>query len=67
MQSIAFAAPLLAGKTEADLEAMASVSSGARRSEHDASRRRAGIKRESVWTFARRSSDSSLHVLPGKV
>ncbi len=49
MQSMAFAAPLLPGKTEADLEAMASVSSGARRAEHEASRRRAGIKRESAW------------------
>jgi hypothetical protein len=49
MQSIAFAAPLLPGKTEADLEAMASVSSGERRADHDASRRRAGITRESAW------------------
>ena len=49
MQSIAFAAPLLPGKTEADLEAMASVSNGERRAEHEASRRRAGIKRESAW------------------
>src|SRR5437763_926556 len=31
MQSIAFAAPLLPGKTDADLEAMASVSRGERR------------------------------------
>ena len=49
MESIAFAAPLLPGKTEADLEAMASVSSGARRAEHATSRRRAGITRESAW------------------
>jgi hypothetical protein len=33
----------------ADLEAMASVSSGERRAEHEASRRRAGIRRESAW------------------
>ena len=49
MQSIAFAAPLLPGKTQADLEAMASVSSGARRADHEASRRRAGISREASW------------------
>jgi hypothetical protein len=49
MQSIAFAAPLLPGKTEADVEAMASVASGERRADHDASRRRAGIERESAW------------------
>jgi hypothetical protein len=49
MQSIAFAAPLLPGKTEADREALASVASGERRADHEASRRRAGIKRESVW------------------
>lgn len=49
MRSIAFAAPLLPGKTEADLEALASVSSGARRADHEASRRRAGITREASW------------------
>jgi hypothetical protein len=49
MQSIAFAAPLLPGKTDADLEAMASVSSGERRADHEASRKRAGITRESTW------------------
>lgn len=48
MECIAFAAPLLPGKTEADLAAMASVSSGERRTDHEASRTRAGIKRESA-------------------
>jgi hypothetical protein len=58
MQSIGFAAPLLPGKTEADLEAMASVSRGERRAEHEASRRRAGIKRESVWLQRTPSGDA---------
>lgn len=49
METIAFAAPLLPDKTEADLAAMASVSSGERRAEHEASRKRAGIKREATW------------------
>lgn len=48
-QSIAFAAPLLPGKTEADRAALASVQSGERKADHEASRRRHGITRESVW------------------
>jgi ketosteroid isomerase-like protein len=48
-QSIAFAAPLLPGKTDADREALASAQSGERKAEHEASRRRAGITREAVW------------------
>ena len=57
MQAIAFAAPLLPGKTEADLEAMTSVMSGERRSDHEASRKRAGIKRESAWLQRTPSGD----------
>ena len=49
MQTIAFAAPMLPGKTETDREAMASCTNGERKAEHEASRRRAGITRESVW------------------
>jgi len=49
VQRIAFAAPLLPGKTETDLEVMASFSSGERRPDYEASRRRAGVERESVW------------------
>ena len=45
MPSIAFAAPVLPGKTEADREAIASVASGDRRADHEASRTRAGITR----------------------
>ena len=46
MQTIAFAAPMLPGKTEADREALASCAHGDRRAEHQASRKRAGIARE---------------------
>ena len=49
MQAIAFAAPLLPGKTDADREALAACASGDRRADHEASRKRAGITRESVW------------------
>ena len=47
-QAIAFAAPFLPGKTDADREVMASFS-GDRQADFEASRRRAGITRESVW------------------
>ena len=49
MQTIAFAAPILPGKTQADREAIDSCGRGDRRAEHQASRERAGIERESVW------------------
>lgn len=49
MQSIAFAAPILPGRTEDDREAMRSCSHGARKSEHQSSRERHGIRREAVW------------------
>jgi hypothetical protein len=49
MPAIAFAAPLLPGKTDADREALASCGSGDRRADHEASRKRAGITREAVW------------------
>lgn len=49
MQAVAFAAPLLPGKTDADREALASCANGDRRTDHEASRKRAGITRESVW------------------
>jgi len=48
-QSIAFAAPLLPGKTEADREALASAQSGDSQAAHAESRQRAGITREAVW------------------
>jgi hypothetical protein len=49
MQTIAFAASILPHKTQADREAMESCAHGDRQAEHQASRRRAGIERESVW------------------
>jgi hypothetical protein len=48
-QAIAFAAPFLPGKTDADREALESCWHGDRRADHEASRKRADITRESVW------------------
>jgi hypothetical protein len=48
-QAIAFAAPLLPGKTEADRDALLSCWQGDRKADHEASRKRFGITRESVW------------------
>ena len=48
-QAIAFAAPLLPGKTDADREALLSCWQGDRKADHEASRKRLGITRESVW------------------
>jgi hypothetical protein len=48
-QAIAFAAPLLPGKTEEDRGALESCWHGERRSDHAASRKRFGVTRESVW------------------
>src|SRR5260370_9942893 len=49
MQCIAFAAPILQGKTDADRSAMQSVSDGERKPAHQSSRQRYGISREAVW------------------
>ena len=48
MQCIAFAAPVLPGKTGVDREAMASVQ-GERKAAYQSSRERLGITREAVW------------------
>jgi hypothetical protein len=48
MQCIAFAVPILPGKTEADRSAMRSVQ-GERKQDHQSSRERHGISREAVW------------------
>ena len=48
MECIAFAAPILPGKTEADRSAMEAVA-GERKSDYEASRARHGIGREAVW------------------
>ena len=49
MQTLAFAAPFLPGKTDTDREVLASLESGERRADFQASRERAGIRRETVW------------------
>lgn len=63
MQTIAFAAPMLPGKTDTDREAMASCASGARKAEHVASRARAGIARESAWIQSTPNGDVAVVVL----
>src|SRR5665213_4072497 len=57
MQSLAFAAPLLPGKTEIDREAMRSCAEGERKEAYHASRERRGITRESVWIQQTPSGD----------
>jgi hypothetical protein len=63
MQTIAFAAPLLPGKTDADREALRSCATGDRRADHEASRQRAGITRESVWIQSTPDGDVSVVVI----
>ena len=63
VQAIAFAAPLLPGKTDADREALASCAQGDRRAGHEASRKRAGITRESVWIQSTPDGDVAVVVL----
>ena len=49
MQSVAFAVPILPGKTETDLAAMEAVARGEQKAAHQSSRERHGIAREAVW------------------
>lgn len=49
VQSVAFALPLLPGRTDADRAALASCWTGARRELFEDARRRAGVVREAVW------------------
>lgn len=49
MPAIAFTAPLLPGRTEAERRALESCWVGERREAHQDARRRAGITKESVW------------------
>jgi hypothetical protein len=63
LQTIAFAAPLLPGKTDADREALASCASGERAADHRASRERAGIVREAVWIQSTPDGDVAVVVL----
>ena len=62
MQTIAFAAPLLPGKSDADREALASFG-GDRAADHRASRERAGIKREAVWIQSTPDGDVAVVVI----
>jgi hypothetical protein len=63
MPTIAFAAPLLPGKTDADREALAACATGDRRAEHEASRKRAGITREAVWIQSTPNGDVAVVML----
>ena len=49
MQSVAFVAPLLPGKTETDRVALRSCAQGERKAAYEASRERRAIAREAVW------------------
>ena len=49
MQTIAFASPILPGKTQTDRDNIESCANGHRQADHRASRKRAGIEREAVW------------------
>ena len=49
VQSVAFAVPLLPGRTEANRIALASCRDGPRKEAYEDARRRAGIIREAVW------------------
>jgi hypothetical protein len=50
MQTVAFAVPLLSGRTDLNRVELASCWLGARREAHRDAQRRAGIIREEVWT-----------------
>jgi hypothetical protein len=63
MPTIAFAAPLLPGKTEADRDALASCANGDRRADHQASRERSGITREAVWIQSTPDGDVAVVVV----
>jgi hypothetical protein len=63
VQSIAFSAPILPGKTEFDREAMRSCMEGERSSAYQASRGRHGISRESVWVQQTPAGDVAVVLL----
>jgi hypothetical protein len=62
-QTLAFAVPILPGKTDVDRAAMESCRSGERQADHAASRARAGITRESVWIQSTPGGDVPVVVL----
>ena len=60
MESIAFAVPMLPGKTDADRAAITSCREGERKEAYEDSRRRAGITREAVWLQATPVGDAAV-------
>jgi hypothetical protein len=62
-QTLAFAVPILPGKTDVDRAAMESCRRGERQADHAASRARAGITRESVWIQSTPDGDVAIVVL----
>jgi hypothetical protein len=62
-QTLAFAVPILPGKTDADRAALASCRDGQRKADHAASRGRAGVTRESVWIQSTPGGDVAVVVL----
>src|SRR3954452_10875293 len=64
-QTLAFAMPILPGKSDADRAAMEACSNGERQADHAASRVRAGITRESVWIQSTPGGDVAVVVLEG--
>ena len=63
-QTLAFAVPILPGKTEDDRAAMASLLNE-HKDDHAASRARAGITREAVWIQSTPAGDMAVVVLEG--
>ncbi len=65
--TLAFAVPIIPGKTDADREAMQSCGGGGgggeRQADHAASRARAGITRESVWIQSTPGGDLAVVLL----
>ena len=62
-QTLAFAVPILPGRTDADRAAMEACRNGDRKADHAASRVRAGIRRESVWIQSTPDGDVAVVVL----
>jgi hypothetical protein len=62
MPTVAFAVPLLPGKTDADRAAMASCR-GERKDAYEESRRRAGITKEAVWIQSTPMGDMAVVLL----
>jgi hypothetical protein len=65
MDAIAFAIPILPGKTEADRAAMASCWHGERKAAFEDARRRAGITREAVFIQSTPNGDVAVVYLEG--